>query len=267
MGMSAQLPKRSASVAGSTRLPLKLKDRVAIVTGGTAGIGFGIAKVLLQQGAKVVIVDRDRKRGKAATASLRRGNKEVLYLEADVANPDSVQKTVDACVTKYGRIDIICNNAAIKRVHKIVDMPVDVWDSIIDANLRGPFLFAKYGLPYMKPGGSIINIGSIASLAGYIGGAAYCSSKAALTMFTKVLALEEAENGIRANCIVCGAFPTQMFYDSGAEPEQIASTVPLGRVGGVDEVGSLVAFLASDESAYMTGSVLVLDGGLTAGRI
>jgi dihydroanticapsin dehydrogenase len=262
------MPVKSLRSAGSrsTRLPLKLKDRVAIVTGGTAGIGFGIAKVLLQQGAKVAIVGRDRKRGKAATASLRRGNRQVIYLEADVANPESVQKTVDACVTKYGRIDIICNNAAIKRVHKIVDMPVDVWDSVIDANLRGPFLFAKYGLPYMKPGGSVINIGSIASLAAYVGGAAYCSSKSALAMFTKVLALESAESGIRANCIVCGAFPTQMFYDSGAEIEQIASTVPLGRVGGVEEVGRLVAFLASDESAYMTGSVLVLDGGLTAGR-
>ena len=239
---------------------------MALITGGTAGIGFGIARVLVQEGARVVIVGRDRKRGEAAAAELRRGKRQVLYLEADVANPKDVEKGVAACMKQYGRIDILCNNAAIRRIHKIVDMPVEVWDSVIEINLRGPFLFAKYCLSHMKPGGSIINVGSIASLAGYSGGAAYCSSKAALTMFTKVLALESAENGIRANCLVVGVFPTPMFYEGGAKPEQITPMIPLGRLGRVEEVGALVAFLASDDSAYMTGSVLVMDGGLTAGR-
>src|SRR5712691_8620676 len=153
-----------------------------------------------------------------------------------------------------------------RKLHKVVDMPVEVWDSVIDTNLRAPLLFAKYSLPHMKSGGSIINIGSIAGISGYAGGAAYCSSKAALVMLTKVLALECAESGIRANCIVCGAFPTQMFYEAGSNPEKVGQMIPLKRVGAVEEVGKTAAFLASDDSSYTTGAVLVLDGGFTAGR-
>jgi NAD(P)-dependent dehydrogenase (short-subunit alcohol dehydrogenase family) len=247
---------------------MKLKNKVAIVTGGTAGIGFGIARVLLQEGARVALVGRDRERGEAAIAELRHPDNQVIYLEGDVAKADDVKRVVESCVGEYGgHIDVLCNNAAIRRIHSVADMPVDVWDSVIATNLRGPFLFAKFGLPYMRAGGSIINIGSIASVTGYSGGAAYCSSKAALTMLTKVLALEAAENHIRANCIVCGVFPTPMFYETGGDARQIAPMIPWQRLGRIEEVGTVAAFLASDDSSYMTGSVLVLDGGFTAGRV
>ena len=245
---------------------MKLKDKVAIVTGGTGGIGFGIAKVLLQEGARVAVVGRDQRRGEEAASELRRVNDQVIYLKADVSKVEDVQRAVETCVAEYGHIDILCNNAAMRKLHKVVDMPIEVWDSVIDTNLRAPLVFAKYSLPHMKAGGSIINIGSIAGVAGYIGGAAYCSSKAALVMLTKVLALECAEGGIRANCIVCGAFPTQMFYEAGGDPEKIAPMIPLKRVGDVEEVGKAAAFLASEDSSYTTGAVLVLDGGFTAGR-
>jgi len=245
---------------------MKLKDKVAIVTGGTGGIGFGIAKVLLKEGALVAVVGRDQRRGEEAASELRRVNDQVIYLKADVSKVEDVQRAVEICVAEYGHIDILCNNAAMRKLHKVVDMPIEVWDSVIDTNLRAPLLFAKYSLPHMKAGGSIINIGSIAGVAGYVGGAAYCSSKAALVMLTKVLALECAESGIRVNCIVCGAFPTRMFYEAGSNPEKVGQMIPLKRVGAVEEVGKTAAFLASDDSSYTTGAVLVLDGGFTAGR-
>jgi NAD(P)-dependent dehydrogenase (short-subunit alcohol dehydrogenase family) len=247
---------------------MKLENKVAIVTGGTSGIGFGVAKVLIQEGARVAIVGRNKQRGEEAVRELQHVTDQagVLYLEADVSQVGDVQRAVEACVAQYGHIDILCNNAAVRKIHKVLDMPVEVWDEVLTTNLRGPFLFAKHALPHMKTGGSIINIGSVAGIAGYIGGAAYCSSKAGLVMLTKVLALESAERGIRANCIVCGAFPTPMFYQAGGIPEQVTVRIPLKRLGDVEEVGKAVAFLASEDCSYATGAVLVLDGGFTAGR-
>jgi NAD(P)-dependent dehydrogenase (short-subunit alcohol dehydrogenase family) len=246
---------------------MKLRDKVAVVTGGANGIGFGIAQVLVQEGARVALVDLDEQRGVEAATELNRVGDQNIFVPADVSKVDDIQKAVEACLAQYGHIDILCNNAAIRKIHKVVDMPVEVWDRVLNTNLRGPLLLAKHALPHMKTGGSIINISSTSATSAEIGKVAYCCSKAALVMLTKILALECAEAGIRANCVVLGGgFATPMFYEAGASPEKAALKNPLKRIGEVEEVGKVVAFMASADSSFITGSVLVMDGGATAGR-
>lgn len=246
----------------------RFEGKTIIVTGGTSGIGLAIARVFASEGAAVAIVGRDQERGESALREVRAMTNRAIFIRADVAQVSDTQKMVRTFNQEIGPVDILCNNAATKKLSRVAEMPVPVWDEVMASNLRGPFLCCQAVLQQMaeRRRGVIINVGSIAGVAGYAGGAAYCSSKSALIMLTKVLALECAEFGIRVNCIVCGAFPTPMFFQTVSDSDQVKAEIPVGRLGQVEEVGKVASFLASEDASFMTGSVLVIDGGRTAGR-
>lgn len=237
-------------------------QRVAVVTGGASGIGLGIARRLAEQGMAVVAADRNAAACAAAVESLSGCGAPTVVVEADIGTEAGSAKAIETAVTRFGRIDLLCNNAAIHPIATIEEMNVAAWNEAFRVNVTGAFLCSQRALPHMKQrgAGTIVNIGSVSGVSPYAGGGAYAVTKAALAMLTRVLALEAGPFGITVNCIAPGSIRHRT--DGGGNADHI----PVGRGGTIDDVASLVAFLASAEARYMTGETLVLDGGATAGR-
>lgn len=238
-------------------------QRVAVVTGGASGIGLGIVRHLADDGMAVVAADRDAAACAAARRSLAGGA--VHVMEADIATEAGARAAIEAALTEFGRLDILCNNAAVHPLQRIEDHALDSWRETFRVNVDGTMLCSRAALPHMKAqgGGAIINLGSISGVSPYAGGGAYAVSKAAVAMLTRVLALEAGPYGITVNCICPGSIRHGERADDGTPP----TDVPIGRAGTPEDVAQLVAYLASDAGRYMTGSVIVLDGGATAGRV
>jgi len=254
---------------------MKLEGKVAIVTGATDGIGKAIALKFAKEGAKIMMVGRDEAKGRAALEKVREHG-EATYFKADVSNSSQVKKLVDETFQKYGRIDILVNNAAIVSVGTVVNTSEEVWDQVIDINLKGVFLCCKYVIPYMqkKGGGAIVNIGSINSLMAMENEAVYDASKGGVLMLTRAIALDFAKSNIRANCICPGAIETAMLktsLDGAPDPakarEWITARHPVGHLGKPDEIAEAALFLASDASSFVTGTALPVDGGILAGWV
>ncbi len=236
--------------------------QVAVVTGGASGIGLGIARRLAEQGMAVVAADWNAAACADAAASLDGYGDRTAVVEADVGTEAGAAETVETAVARFGRIDLLCNNAAIHPIATIEEMDVTAWNEAFRVNVTGAFLCSRRALPHMKEqgAGSIVNIGSVSGVAPYAGGGAYAVTKAALAMLTRVLALEAGPSGITVNCIAPGSI--QHRTPGGGN----TSHIPVGRGGTIDDVASLVIYLASEEARYVTGATLVLDGGATAGR-
>jgi len=243
-----------------------LKDRVAIVTGASRGIGQAIALELARQGAKLVLSASSAQNLKDTEDKLREmGCAHFIGVAADVKNAEQVQSVVKNCIDTYGRIDILANNAGITRDNLLALMSESEWDDVLDTNLKSAFLFTKAcSRPMIKQkGGSIINISSVVGLTGNAGQANYSASKAGLIGFTKSVAKELAKKNVRANVVAPGFIRTKMTDQLPEELKlKVAAQIALGRLGEPEEIASVVAFLASDMSKYMTGQVLVVDGGL-----
>ena len=236
-----------------------------LVTGGDTGIGLGIARRFAEAGYRVSIGGLDRRRGDRVVAGLRAmGGDAVSYL-ADVRSEYQIRALIRRTVERFGRIDVLCNNAGVQKLATIDKASAAQWDDVMAINARAAFLSGKYGLPHLKwSKGTIVNIASTAGLVGYAGGLAYCASKAALVMITKTTALELAPYGIRVNCICPGATRTPLI--PAARIKALAKSIPLSRVGEPNDVAELALFLASDKARQITGGVYVVDGGITAGR-
>lgn len=236
--------------------------QVALVTGGASGIGLGIARRLAEQGMAVVAADWSAAACADAAASLDGYRDRTAVVEADVGTQGGAAKAVEKAVTRFGRIDLLCNNAAIHPIATIEDMDLEAWNEAFRVNVTGAFLCSQRALPHMKKQGSgtIVNIGSVSGVAPYVGGGAYAVTKAALAMLTRVLALEAGPAGITVNCISPGSIRHRGPGDGNT------AHIPVGRGGTINDVASLVLYLASAEARYMTGATLVLDGGATAGR-
>jgi len=254
---------------------MKLEGKVAIVTGATDGIGKAIALKFAKEGAKIMMVGRDEAKGRAALEKVREHG-EATYFKADVSNSSQVKKLVDETIQKYGRIDILVNNAAIVSVGTVVNTSEEIWDQVIDINMKGVFLCCKYVIPYMqkKGGGAIVNIGSINSLMAMENEAVYDASKGGVLMLTRAIALDFAKSNIRANCICPGAIETAMLktsLDGAPDPakarEWITARHPVGHLGKPDEIAEAALFLASDASSFVTGTALPVDGGILAGWV
>jgi len=249
---------------------MRLENKVALISGGARGMGAAEAILFANEGAKVVIGDVLEDEGRQTEALINESGGECLFVQLDVASEASWQDAVATTSARFGKLDILVNNAGIFPVVNIEDTSEELWDRVMAINAKGVFLGTKHAIPEMRNagGGSIVNISSIAGLIGSRTAAAYGASKGAVRIFTKSTAIQYAAEGIRANSVHPGIIETPMTTPNillGQEQRdtQIIRT-PLGRIGSAGDVASGVLFLASDESSFMTGSELVIDGGLTA---
>ena len=246
---------------------MKLKNKVAIVTGGGSGIGEATVLRFAEEGAKIVINDVNEDNANKLAKKLKSKGTEVLVCIADVCNKSDVKKMVKQVIDKFGRLDILVNNAGINRDSFVKKMTEEQWDKVININLKGTFLCAQAALaPMMEQKfGRIINTASIGAL-GNLGQANYSASKAGVIGLTKTLALEGARYNINVNCVSPGATNTAMTVGMPSEVvEMVKKKIPLRRFAEPEEIANAHLFLASDESNYVTGQVLFVDGGISVG--
>ena len=248
----------------------RLDGKVALISGGARGQGATEARLFAQEGAMVVIGDVLDAEGTRVAAEIAEAQGDALYVHLDVTNEEDWRDAVEGAVSRFGKLNVLVNNAAIWRRGRVEDTTVEDWDAILDVNAKGVFLGTKLAIGEMRKagGGSIINISSIAGLVGGSRSTAYTASKGAVRLLTKATAVQYGKEGIRANSIHPGPTDTAMIHevwqgDEQTREESIANIV-LGRVGTPEDIAYGALFLASDESSFMTGSELVIDGGITA---
>jgi gluconate 5-dehydrogenase len=247
-----------------------LTGRVAIVSGGSMGLGRQMAEGLAEMGATLVLCARKKERCEEAAEALRSRGVLTLALACDVKDQAAIQQVVDATLAKFGRIDILINNAGVSWGASVEEMTLEQWDKVLSTNLTGTFLFCQAAGKAMVAQGSgkIINIASVAGLGGAsveLQAIGYHASKGGVIAFTKDLACKWAPHNIQVNAIAPGWFPTHMSdWVIEHRRESLLAKIPLGRFGGDHDLKGAAVFLASDASAYVTGHVLVVDGGQTA---
>ncbi len=244
----------------------KLENKVAIVTGGTSGIGEACVDIFIENGAKVVFCGRSEEKGQAICERLRAkygAECPMLFVKCDVSIEADDRNLIDRTIEAYGRIDILFNNAGVMLPSMEVErMPIDEWRQTFDINITGMFMVTKFAKPYLlESKGVILNNGSIAGLQYYAAGRsyAYSASKAAVIQFSHQMAKNYGEDGIRVNCICPGIIETPILH--GRDPKIYEDRIPLGRVGTPYDVAKVALFLVSDDSDYLTGEVLTVDGG------
>jgi NAD(P)-dependent dehydrogenase (short-subunit alcohol dehydrogenase family) len=254
---------------------VRLKERVALVTGGASGIGLATAGRFLEEGATVVIADISRDSGETAAADLRaKGAGPVAAVTCDVTRPGEVARLVDGVVRAHGRIDILFNNAGMFVPNELHEVPEEEWARLLAVNLTSVYLVSKQVIPHMlaRGRGAIVNNASVAGLVGDTRSAAYCATKGAVAMLTRAMALDYARRGIRVNAICCGEIDTPLFEREAGQlgmsvevfRAKLSDAHPIGRIGRPREAADAVVFLASDEASFITGVLLPVDGGYSA---
>lgn len=245
---------------------MRLKDKVAIITGGARGIGKKISQTFLKEGASVYIFDVNQEEGARTVGELQPAyDGKVIFFKVDITDEKNVEQSIEKIIEAEGRIDILVNNAGITRDNLILRMSLEDWKKVIDINLTGAFICSKHTVKYMvkNRSGKIINISSIVGVHGNAGQSNYSSSKAGIIGLTKTLARELAGRNILVNAIAPGYIETEMTEKlSDKIKEKLMEQIPTGRLGSVDDVAKTALFLASDDSNYITGTVINLDGGM-----
>jgi len=251
---------------------MRHENKIVIVTGAAKGIGWGIAKVFVQEGAKVAVVDWDEANGKKTAQEFRDAGGQAIYIKCDVSNEDQVKAMIQKVLDEYGRIDILVNNAGVGVYKTLLDASSADWDYCLGVNLKGVFLCSKYAIPHMQAvgKGAIVNISSVHSWATVNGVAPYAASKGGISALTRNMAIDYGPT-IRVNAIAPGWVLTpliQSIFDSYPDPadqrQQVERRQVMKRIGVPEDIGYAASFLASDEASFITGAHLFVDGGLTA---
>lgn len=254
---------------------MKLKDKVALISGATSGMGRGIAQLFAKEGAVVVISGRNKERGYQAVADINKDGGEATFIAADVSNVDEVAQLVQKTVEKYGKINVLVPNAGILGLGSVTEVSLETWDQTIGTNLNGVFYLCRFAIPELiKTGTGVIVINaSIAGFKGFPNHPAYCASKGALIPLTKNLAMDYAGHNIRVNCLCPGPVDTPLIWDSAQafeNPETVVQEVGqstlMKRLGTPTDVAKAALFLACDDSAWITGVALTVDGGIMTGN-
>jgi NAD(P)-dependent dehydrogenase (short-subunit alcohol dehydrogenase family) len=253
---------------------MKLDGKVALITGGTSGIGRATAALLAKEGAAVALTGRNQERGEGVAQAIKDAGGEAIFIRSDVRFADDCRQAVEQTLERFGRIDVLFNNAGVLYASTVPECTEEEWDETIDSSLKGAFLMSKYALPSMieRGSGSIIHTSSGWGILGGDRAAAYCAAKGGLVVMAKAMAIDHGPHGIRVNCVCPGDVDTPMLPDdaqkrgmSWEDYMASASDRPLGRVGTAEEIARAVLFLASDDSSFVTGEALVVDGGGIAG--
>lgn len=249
----------------------RLQDKVAIVTGSTSGIGIGIARLYAAEGAQVIVCGRRAAKGQGVVDTILAEGGKAAFHTMDITDPASIEALVEDTVNTYGHIDILVNNAANVALKdgRVDELTIEMWDAIFQSDLRGTFYITKCVLPHMRKdgrGGSIVNIGSMASCSGDLGSTAYACAKAGVDMLTQSVALQYGKDNVRCNCVRPGLIVTP---DNEAKIPQalkdiFLSNIMVNRYGCPEDIGHACVYFGSDESAYVTGQIITVDGGLNS---
>ncbi len=250
----------------------RLAGKVVLITGGGTGIGRGIALACAREGAKVAVVGRRLAKLQETASEIKAMGAEAIAIACDVSRFADAQNAIQKTVEAFGKLNVLANNAGVLSVSTIEEIPEDEWDRLINANLKGPFLMCRAALPEFRKvgGGSIVNVGSVLGLVAMKKRAAYCASKGGLTLLTKAIAIDHGHENIRANCICPSIVETDLVSELFKTPDgeraklERLATIPLARFGKPNDIAGLAVFLASDESSWLTGAAIPVDGGLTA---
>jgi NAD(P)-dependent dehydrogenase (short-subunit alcohol dehydrogenase family) len=248
-----------------------LKNKVAIITGAGSGIGLAAAIRFASEGARVILADIKKSHKEAG--EVKRHGGEAYFYQVDISKPQKVDRLFDKVMNKCGRLDILVNNAGIELAKKIPETSPDEWDHLMDVNLKGVFLCSRAAIPLMQRqgGGIIINVASELGLVGGSEIAAYCASKGGVVQLTKAMAIDHASDHIRVNCVCPGPVETPLLRrilacskDPDKEKRRMISKIPLKRLAKPEDVANVILFLASEESSFMTGASVAVDGGWSA---
>ena len=252
---------------------MRLADRVALITGGTSGIGRATAALFALEGARVGLTGRNEARGREVVGQIETAGGKALFIRSDVRLAADCRRTVEETIRTFGRLDILFNNAGVFVPHTVPDCTEEEWDETIDTSLKGTFLMSKFALPAMiaRGRGVIINNSSGWGLVGGDAAAAYCAAKGGVVLLTKAMAIDHGRQGIRVNCICPVDVETPMLPEDARRRGMTweaylagAANRPLGRIGQPEEIARAALFLASDDASFMTGAALAVDGGGTA---
>jgi NAD(P)-dependent dehydrogenase (short-subunit alcohol dehydrogenase family) len=251
----------------------KLAGKAAVITGAGSGIGEAMARLFAAEGARVVVADYDPAGGERVAREIAAQGGEAFFVQVDVSNARQVEQLIERAVERLGRLDVLCNNAGIGVAAVCHETSEADWDHTMAIDLKGVFLGCKYGIPHMlrQGGGVICNTSSVAGQVGVLNRAAYCAAKAGVLGLTKSIAIDYAERGIRCNALLPGTVNSPWIgkiiaqqSDPEAQRQVMAARQPIGRMGEPDEIARAALYLCSDDSAFVTGTGLVIDGGLTA---